>query len=263
MLAALIIAGAAALFGLGVFAMQGSLVFKPSRVLMRDPADLQLPFEDVFLPISNGSRVHGWWVPRDGSRKLFLCFPGSIGNISHEVATIAFFHNLGAHVLVVDYPGHGKSSGRPTERGCYLTAEAAWEFATKKKGIAPEDIILFGRSLGSTVAARLAARHPDAGRLALHSGLTSVPDVAARRYPFFPVRYFCYVRFNTLAQIRACRCPVLIMHPGADSVIPIRHSERIFAEAHEPKQFLPLRGDHYDSEWLSTPGLRAALQEWM
>jgi pimeloyl-ACP methyl ester carboxylesterase len=263
-LGALIAVGAlAAIFGLAVFAMQAKLVFKPTKTLLLEPSDLSLPFENIELPLANGARVHGWFVPREGSRRLVLCLPGSIGNMSHEAKTVAFFRDLGANVFIVDYPGHGKSSGRPSESGCYLTADAAWEFATREKGFAPENIALFGRSLGGTVAARLAARHPECGRLMLHSGVTNVPDVAARRYPFFPVRYFCFIRFNTLRQIRDCKCPILIMHPAADSVIPIRHGERIFAAAPEPKRFLPLRGDHYDSDWLTTPGLRAALEEWM
>jgi len=240
---------------------QQRMVFKPSRELLGDPSALGLPYEDVFFRLPSNARLHGWWLPCEASRKVMLCLPGSIGNISHELKTIAFLRDLAANVLIVDYPGFGRSEGRPSESGCYLAAEAAWEFVTREKGVAPEDVIVFGRSLGATVAAQLAARHPDCGRLVIHSGFTSVPDVAARAYPFFPVRYFCYIRFNTLKQIRACRCPIVIMHPTADSVIPVRHSLRILKEAPEPKRFIPLCGNHYGSEWQNTPGLRPALSE--
>jgi uncharacterized protein len=251
----------AAIIGMLLIARQGRIVFRPIRELALDPADMGIAFEDVYLPLPNGVRIHGWWLPRAGSRKLILCLPGSIGNISHELKTLAYLRDLGANVFIIDYPGFGKSEGRPTERGCYLAAEAAWQFATTVRLVPAKDVIVFGRSLGGAVAARLAARHPDCGRLVLHSGLTSVPDVAAHKYPFFPVRYFCFIRFNTLKLIRACKCPIVIMHPTADSIIPIRHSERIFAAAPEPKRFLALRGNHYDSDWQKTDGLRPALTE--
>jgi fermentation-respiration switch protein FrsA (DUF1100 family) len=247
--------------GVWLIARQGRIVFRPVRELVLNPADLGLPFEDVYLPLPNGDRIHGWWLPRPESRKLILCLPGSIGNISHELKTLAYLRDLGASVFIIDYPGFGKSDGRPTERGCYLSAEAAWQFATTAKRVHAQDVIVFGRSLGGAVAARLAARHTDCGRLVLHSGLTSVPDVAAHKYPFFPVRYFCFIRFNTLKLIRACKCPIVIMHPARDNIIPIRHSERIFAAAPEPKRFLPLLGNHYDSDWQKTAGLRPVLTE--
>jgi alpha-beta hydrolase superfamily lysophospholipase len=259
---ALIAAGAlAGLGGLGLFLRQRWIVFKPSRTLLADPCGLGLAFEDVFAQLDGGVRIHGWWIPREDSRKLILCLPGSIGNISHELNTLAFLRDLGASVFIIDYPGFGKSEGRPSERGCYAAAEAAWNFATRDKGVRPEDVIVFGRSLGGTVAARLAARHPDCGRLVMHSAFTSVPDVAGRAYPFFPVRYFCYIRFNTLKQIRACRCPTVVLHPIGDTVIPLRHGQRIFEQAAAPKRFIPLRGNHYGSEWQNTPGLQRELWE--
>jgi pimeloyl-ACP methyl ester carboxylesterase len=246
-----------------LIAQQRHMVFKPSRSLLGDPSVLGLPFDDVFLHLANDTRVHGWWIPCEGSQKLILCLIGSIGNISHELNTVAFLRSLGSNVLMIDYPGFGRSEGRPTENGCYLAADAAWEFVTREKNVAPEDVIVFGRSLGATVAAWLAARHPDCGRLVVHSGFTSVPDLAAKTYSFFPVRYFCYIRFNTLAQIRACRCPIVVMHPAEDRIIPIRHSLRILEAAPEPKRFISLQGDHYGSEWQQTPGLRVTLGELM
>ena len=248
-----------AAWGLWMFVRQPRIVFRPSRELLGDPSDVGLAFEDVYPRLSNGVRVHGWWIPGDDPHKVILCFPGSIGNISHELTTASFLRRSGASVLIIDYPGFGTSEGHPSETGCYRAASAAWTYAIEARGIQPSHTTVFGRSVGGTVAAWLAARHPDCARLVVHSAFTSVPDVAARAYPFFPVRYFCYIRFNTLKQIRACRCPVVVMHPTADSVIPLRHGERILEEAPEPKCFVALRGDHYGSEWQDTPGLQPVL----
>lgn len=259
------VGGGALALAIAVFLItrQRAIVFKPAAEIIGDPSDLRLPFDDVYARLRDGSTIHGWWVPREDSRTLILCLPGSVGNISHELATIAFLCDLGASVLIIDYPGFGRSEGRATEHGCYAAAEAAWEFATRDKGIASRHVIVFGRSTGGTIAAWLAAQHPDCGRLIVHSAFTSVPDVAARLFPFFPVRYFCYIRFNTLKHIRACRCPIVIMHPMADTHIPVEHGRRILENAPEPKQFIPLRGNHYGNEWQHTPGLRASLSDWI
>jgi pimeloyl-ACP methyl ester carboxylesterase len=262
----LLIGGAAAVgvWGIWMFFRQPYIVFRPSREIIGDPGDLGLAFEDVHLRLPSGIRIHGWWIPGDDKgddkRKLILCFPGSFGNISQEVMTVSFLRRLGATVFIVDYPGFGKSEGRPTERGCYAAAAAAWDYAVREKGIRPEDVILFGRSLGGAVASRLAGSHPDCAGLVIHSAFTSMPDVAARKYPFFPVRYFCYLRFNTLKYLRACRGPIVIMHPTNDTFIPMRHGMRLHENAPEPKQFIPLRGGHYGSEWQRTPDVDRALR---
>src|SRR5919108_1334939 len=116
-----------AAWGIWMFFRQSRIVFKPSRELLGSPSDHGLAFEDVYLPLPNGVRVHGWWIPLDDSGKLVLCFPGSIGNISHELTTASFLRRAGANVLIVDYPGFGRSEGRPSESGCYLAASAAWK----------------------------------------------------------------------------------------------------------------------------------------
>jgi uncharacterized protein len=251
----------AALGGVGLFLSQRWIVFKPSRQLAGEPLLIGCTFENVFLRLDGGVNVHGWWIPRERSTGLILFLPGSIGNISHELTTLAFLLDTGASLFIIDYPGFGKSGGRPSERGCYLAAAAAWDFAIGKAGRRPEDIVIFGRSLGGTVAAWLAARHENCRGLVVHSGASSVPDLAADSYPFFPVRYFCYMRFNTLRYIGDCRCPVLVLHPTEDSIIPISHGNRIFREACVPKRFTSLRGDHYGSEWQRTPGLLNVLAE--
>lgn len=248
-----------ALYGGRLFLRQRSIVFKPSRVLVAEPSNSGLEFEDLWLQANGRPAVHGWWIQsRPGTKAILFCC-GSIGNISRELSTFAFLASLGASVLAFDYPGFGRSEGTPNEKGCYAAAESAWQHLVTHKGVAPGDIYIYGRSVGAAVAAWLSARHDCAG-LILQSGLTSVPEVAAFNYPLLPSRWFCYIRFNTLRYLRAIRTPVLVMHSEADKVIPLRHSLRIFEEAPPPKRFFELNGDHYGNQWQSTPGLAAILR---
>ena len=245
------------LYGGWVFCRQRGIVFRPSRATPWDPGSFHQEFEDLSLTLPNGKKAHGWWLPQKQAKKLVLFLPGSIGNVSHEQSTLAFLLSFNAAVITVDYPGFGKSEGTPSEAGCYAAATAAWEYAVRQKGVEPRDVIVFGRSLGATVAAHLAAR-TDCGGLVCQGGFTSLPDVAAAAYPYLPARFFCYIRFNTLKYIVLCRCPVLVMHSSNDRVIPAAHGRKIFEKASPPKRFLPLAGDHYGNDWQASPGLREA-----
>ncbi|MCB0210042.1 MAG: alpha/beta hydrolase, partial [Anaerolineae bacterium] len=137
----------------------------------------------------------------------------------------------------------GQSEGSPSEAGSYLDAEAAWHYLTEERRIAPEKIVIVGRSLGGGVATWL-AQHQSAAALVLESTFTSIPDMAAHQYPFLPVRPLTRIRYNTLARLPHIDMPLLIVHSPADDVIPYEHGRQIFQAAAEPKQFLEIQGDH-------------------
>src|SRR5262249_13155038 len=147
----------------------------------------------------------------------------------------------------IDYPGYGKSSGAPSERGCYAAADAAHAWLTERAGIAEDHILICGASLGGGVAVDLASRHPRHRALILIKTFTSAPDVGAGVYPWLPVRWLMRNRFDSLAKLDRCRQPIFITHGTADTVIPFAHSERLYQAAHEPKHFLRIEGmDHND-----------------
>jgi hypothetical protein len=247
-----------AVYGGQLFLRQRSIVFRPSREMTADPATFWQGFDDLSLDLRDQTRVNVWFIPRDPAGKVVLFFPGGVGNLTHELSTLAFLLSFNVSVLAVNYPGFGKSEGRPSERSCFAAADAVWQHAVKDRGIDPGKIVLFGRCLGATMAARLAARYPCSGLVCLNAW-TSVPDVAAAAYPVLPARYFCYVRFNTLKFIKNCRCPLLLMHVDRDRTVPPAHSLRLFEKAHAPKRFLPLVGDHFGNDWLASPNLRTVL----
>jgi pimeloyl-ACP methyl ester carboxylesterase len=258
--AAALIGAAYAIYGIHLFFRQRRIVFRPGRELAANPGDFGLSYEKVELTLANGTPVHGWGVFVPSATRLVIWLTGSVGNIAHDLSALAVLVPAGASVLMVDYPGFGESEGAPSERGCYATAEAAWEYARAERGFRSEDIVVFGRSLGGAVAAWLAARH-DCGGLVILGGLTSVPDIAARRYWWLPARYFCYIRFNTLKYVRKVRCPVLVLHSEADEVIPMEHGLRIYRAARAPKRFLALSGGHYGADWQAAPELAGELSQ--
>jgi fermentation-respiration switch protein FrsA (DUF1100 family) len=175
---------------------------------------------------------------------------GNAGNISHRLDSIRLFHELGLSVLIFDYRGYGQSSGKPTEKGTYRDADAAWHYLVTLRGILPGHIILFGRSLGAPIAADLATRQ-SAAAVILESAFTSVPDVAAKFYPWLPVRWLSRYQYNTRKKLASIHSPVMIVHSRDDEIIEYANGERLFEAANEPKQFLELRGGHNDGFMVS------------
>jgi hypothetical protein len=244
----LILASGYALIVVVIYLMQGRMLYlpdQPGRELVATPADAGMTYEDVSIETADGVKLHGWFVPGPSSRVL-LFFHGNAGNISHRLESIRQFHQLGLSVLIIDYRGYGQSKGRAGENGLYLDAEAAWRYVTRTRGVVPNNVVLFGRSLGASVAAWLAARHEPLA-LIVESSFTSVPDIAREIYPWLPVRWLSRLRHATVDYVRDVRCPVLVIHSRDDEIIPFHHGEAILAAAPEPRSFLQLSGSHNEA----------------
>lgn len=218
----------------------------PSRRMTATPADVGLPFESVQLNTADGERLAAWFIPAPAARGTLIYLHGNGGNMGHRLDPIAVFHNLGLNILIIDYRGYGASTGRPSEEGTYQDALAAWNYLTQEKRLAPQGIVLFGESLGGSVAAWLAARHPPAG-LIIYASFTSVPDMAQALYPMFPASRLSRYRYDTRAALGSVHCPLLIMHSPDDEIIPFSHGQALLEAAHEPKRLVELRGGHNDA----------------
>jgi len=222
----------------------------PTRELRASPADIGLPYENVWLHTDDGLQLHAWYVPAEGERAAVLYFHGNSGNISQRLDTVRIFHNLKLSVLLFDYRGFGRSEGRPSEEGTHRDALAAWNYLAQQRRVAPQRLVLLGRSLGASMAAWLASQRP-AAALVVESTFTSVPDLAAEFFWWLPARRLARFRYATRDYLTAVHCPVLVAHSPEDEIIPYRHGEALFAAAAEPKQWLRLRGNHEDGFLLS------------
>jgi len=249
-----------------VWSMQGCMVHVPSRQLVATPAEVGLAYEDVTLITADHETLHAWYIPATQARGDLLFMHGNAGNISHRLTSIAQFHRLGLNVLIVDYRGYGNSSGKPSEQGLYRDAEAAYQWLVEERGVVPERIVVFGRSLGAAVAAHVAAEKP-VGALILESGFTSVPDLGAEIYPFLPVRLLSRYQYDTREKLSRISVPVLVIHSPQDDIVPFHHGQALYDAAAEPKQFLQIQGDHnrgfVQSGEVYTRGVAAFIDRWM
>ena len=191
----------------------------PSREVGVSPGDAGLPYESVKLVTADNVQLDGWYIPASGARGFVLFCHGNAGNISHRLDSLIILNKLGLSTLIFDYRGYGRSQGKPSEQGTYDDAEAAWNYLTREKGVLPQKIILFGRSLGAAVASHL-ARENTPGDLIMESCFTSVPDIASDLYPFLPARLLSRLEYNAMDNVINVGCPVLIVHSPDDEIIP-------------------------------------------
>ena len=237
-------------------------VYFPTRPIGATPEHVGIAYERVSFRSADNVALTGWFVGVSRPRGTVLFCHGNGGNISYLLETVKLFSALEYNLLVFDYRGYGESDGTPTEEGTYLDAEAAWDYLVKQRGILPSSIVLMGRSLGGGVATWLAQRHaPQA--LILESTFTSLADIAAEVYPYFPVRWLLRFRYSTLDRIADVRCPVLVIHSRADEIVSFRHGWALFGAAREPKVFLEIQGGHNEGFLISADRYAAGIKDFL
>ena len=225
-----------------------------------EPAKLQ--FEDADFYASDGTKLHGWYVPHDKPRAIVLFAHGNGGNLSGRADMLWLLNQrLKLSVMIFDYRGYGRSEGKPDEQGLLADARAARAWLAERAGVAETDIVLLGRSLGGGVMVDLAAKDGARG-LILESTFTSLPEVAAHHYPWVPVRLLMRNRFESIEKIGQYHGPLLQSHGTADEIIPFKLGVRLYeAAASRDKQFFEMPGlshnempsrEYYDAlgEWI-------------
>jgi fermentation-respiration switch protein FrsA (DUF1100 family) len=244
--------------------MQDRMLYQPSTAADWSPAKPELHAHDIQLVAADGTPLHGWWCPPEGWKPAdgaTLYFHGNQGNLSHRGrAALPLQKLLGQAVLLIDYPGFGRSGGHVSEAGCYAAGDAAYDYVTGEQHVAPQRVLLFGGSLGGGVAVDLASRRPHRA-LVLISTFTSVADVAQRIYFWAPARYLVRSHFENLAKIGHCHRPVFIAHGTVDPLIPYTQGERLYEAANEPKQFFPMPDFRHDE--YPIPSFYPALTEFL
>ena len=245
-----------------MYFQQPAMTFYPYRQLYQTPDDWGLAYEDVFLTTPDETRVHGWYLPREGSQRALLFMHGNGGNISHRRDSLDIFHRLGFNVFIFDYRGYGRSEGVPGERGLYEDAATAWQYLVDQRGFASDDIVVFGRSLGASVAARLAAEVGPAG-LIMESSFNSARGMAQSVLPLLSRIVVMRFNFNTAAYVRRVMCPVLVAHSPDDDIIPFQLGQVVYEAANQPKAFLTMQGDHNSGFLQSQPGYEQGLREFI
>lgn len=242
--------------------LERKMIYVPSRELAGTPVGAGLPFEEISVTASDGPSVHGWFIPREPGDPVVLLCHGNGGNISHRLQKALLLRKAGAAVVLFDYRGYGRSTGKPSEQGTYRDAEAVYAWLVETKKVPVTRLVLHGESLGCGVAVELARARPAAG-LILESGFTSTVDMGKRIFPWLPVKWIVSYEYDNLKKLPEVRCPTLVMHSPQDEMIPFEMGKRLYAAAPGAKAFVELRGDHNQGFLLSGDEYVRALKEFL
>jgi pimeloyl-ACP methyl ester carboxylesterase len=207
----------------------------PSPPLLRGGAREAVPVH----PLNKGG-LGGVPLNKKGLGRVVLYLHGNGSNVGSNVEHANRFHHLGFSVFPIDYRGYGKSQGDfPSEYRVYEDAELAWDYLVKQRGIHPNQIYIYGHSLGGAIAIDLAVRHPEAAGLIVEGSFTSVRAMVDFQKPLFrvfPINFLLTQRFDSLSKVDRLQMPVLFIHGTADNVVPAQMSKKLFDAAPEPKQ---------------------------
>ena len=241
-----------------LWARQPYFIFRPERKIVSSPADYGIPYEDLYIPLSNrdraAERIHAWLMPAEHfSGKYLLYLHGSALNIGANINHAQRFRNMGLSVLLISYRGYGKSDGTfPEEANVYADAEAAWNYLVVQKKVQPGSIFIYGHSLGGAVAINLAVDHPDAGGLIVESAFTSIVDMAklTPAYRFFPLNLMVNQRFDSRKKVRHLQVPVIYIHGTQDSLVPHGMSRILYKLTASAKQMILIQGGGHNNSAL-------------
>ena len=234
---------AALLVGLYVF--QRTLLYRPDTGVPDIAAIGVAGLRPITLVTADGLALLAWYRPPETGRPVVAYFHGNGGHLGYRGARLQRFDAANLGVLIVEYRGYGGNPGAPTEAGLYDDARAALDFLAAQ-GIAPAHIVLYGESLGSGVAIRMASERI-VGAVILEAPYTSIAAVAQVHYPFVPAHRLIKDRFDALARIGQVRAPILVLLGGRDVVVPPRFGRTLFDAAREPKElWIAPDGGHED-----------------
>jgi len=249
-------------WGAILYVMQPKFLYSPVRGIACTPGDLGLDFEQAVFESADGLQLSGWYIPVENSNFTVLFCHGNGGNIYHSLDSINILHDLGLNCFIFDYRGYGNSEGKPSEEGTYLDAQAAYKWLTKEKKESADNIIVFGRSLGGSIAAQLVSKVTTCA-LVMEGTFTSYVDIGKKFYPYMPVRWFARFSYNTVEYIKNVHCPVMLIYSRNDEVVPFEFGLELYEAAGEPKEFVEIFGSHNDGFLVSSEIYKKAWINWL
>ena len=227
-----------------LYALQKRLIFYPGRLSHDYKFSTTEHAEELTIATDDGERISGLFF-RNSGENVILYFHGNAGDLSGWQFVSEDFTSLGFNFMIIDYRGYGKSTGSISEQGLYKDADAAYNYLIEK-GFQPENIIIYGRSIGSGVAVDLASRRKAKG-LVLESPFSSFVKLANEKFPLFLPSLYLRYRFDNIRKINDVKSPVIFLHGTDDTLIPSSHSQALFDRFNGTKKMILVdKGAHND-----------------
>ncbi len=234
-----------AVIAVAAFVLQRRLMYFPDPERVSPKSFNLAGVTERVIDAPDGARLISWYAPAAPGQPTILYFHGNGGSLASRSERVRRYVSRGYGVLMLSYRGYSGSTGSPSESANVADAKLAYD-ALVKDGVEPDDIIVYGESLGSGVAVQVAADR-EVGGLALDAPYTTIVDVAVLAYPYLPVRPFVFDRYETVKYLPRVKAPLLVLHGEADQVIPVEMGKAVYAAASAPKEIATFpRAGHSD-----------------
>lgn len=242
-----------------IYFFQETLIFRSRALPASHQFDSSLPHREITVAVNKQDTLHAvLYRPYSGTvRGLVLYFHGNRQNIGWYEKFVPYFTQLGYEVLMPDYPGYGKSKGKITEQKLYEWATLTYQIARKR--YAADSLIIYGKSLGTGIAAQLASRR-DCKHLMLETPYYRFSDVLQRFLPLYPMNLLLRYQLPTYQYLPLVSAPITLLHGTKDGIISFAQSQKLSALFKPQDKLVVVEGgSHNDlyrfsktTEWLAS-----------
>lgn len=220
------------LVGIGVYIFQEKLIFLPEELPRDFKFEFESPFKEHFILMEDGAELNALHFQTENPKGLILYFHGNAGSLERWGNVVDPFVDLGFDVLIMDYRGYGKSTGKRSQKLMLEDADQLYVFAqtiSKEK-----DIIVFGRSLGSSFASHVGGKNKPA-KIILETPFYSLGDVAKRVVPIYPQNLLLRFNFNNHSALKKATAPIYIFQGTDDQVVPFESAKKLYGALHRKR----------------------------
>lgn len=242
-----------------IYFFQETLIFRSRALPASHQFDSSLPHREITVAVNKQDTLHAvLYRPDSGAiRGLVLYFHGNRQNIGWYEKFVPYFTQLGYEVLMPDYPGYGKSKGKITEQKLYEWATLTYQIARKR--YAADSLIIYGKSLGTGIAAQLASRR-DCKHLMLETPYYRFSDVLQRFLPLYPMNLLLRYQLPTCQYLPLVSAPITLLHGTKDGIVSFAQSQKLSALFKPQDKLVVVEGgSHNDlyrfsktTEWLAS-----------
>lgn len=212
------------MIGTALFFLQDKFIFRPKKLAADYQYQFDIPFREINLRVNDEKNISivQFTVADSVSKGIVLYFHGNRTNINRYAKYATDFTGKGYEVWMIDYPGYGKSTGKRTEQVLYDDALVIYKMAISK--VSAEHIIIYGKSLGTGIAAQLASKR-DCKKLILETPYYSMDALAKHYFFIYPVMPMSKYSLPTYEHFQYIKAPINIFHGTNDAVIPLKHAK--------------------------------------
>ncbi|WP_350291826.1 alpha/beta hydrolase [uncultured Croceitalea sp.] len=222
-----------------LYFLQEKIIFLPTKLPQEYVYNFSESFEEFFLTAQDGAKLNGLHFKRKNPKGVILYFHGNAGDLSRWGEIAIFFAKKEYDIIVMDYRTYGKSTGKLSETALFEDAQLFYNFTLEK--YEENAIIIYGRSLGASVATYTASKNKPA-KLVLETPFYNLLEVAKKRFPVLPVKWLLKYKLESNKYISNIACPITIFHGTEDTVVPYESGKKLFGLATSKKEFITVEG---------------------